>query len=307
MSAGLLLLLLVPTSSYSKDAFSRIEAGDLDESSGLARSKVHDGVFWSHNDSGGAPEIFALDFTGNDLGRVSVSGATSRDWEDITTDHVGNLWILDGGNNKNKRRDLTVIRVPEPTSLNGAVMADRLVRYHFPEQTAFPPPDKNFDSEALFWDRGRLMLLTKHRADTRTVLYAFPEGFEKAVDRPLGSPSDLVSVPLERVSEFDVGGDKENFGGKVTAADISQDGKHLAVLTYHAVFVFERPASGLNWLSGSPLQIHLVQLLTQQCEAIAWDHGGLILTNEGRSVMRIEAPLSRECKTFPGPGCASRR
>lgn len=307
LAAALSLALWLPAKAGAERATPHIESGDLDESSGLTRSKVHEGVFWSHNDSGGAPELFALDVTGKDLGRVSITGAPLRDWEDITTDDDGHLWIHDGGNNKNKRRDLTVIRVSEPPSLSGEVAADRLVRFHFPEQTAFPPPKKNFDSEALFWDEGRLMLLTKHRADTSTVLYVFPAGFEADPAWAPGSPAPPASLPLQKLGAFDVGGDMDNYGGKVTAADVSPDGKHLAVLTYHALFVFERPATGGDWLSGAHRRISLVQLFTQQCEALAWDGGALVITNEGRAVMRIAEPLAPGCKTFPGPGCASRR
>ena len=45
---------------------------DLAESSGLAISRRNPGVLWSHNDSGNAAVLFALDGSGTVRGRVRV-------------------------------------------------------------------------------------------------------------------------------------------------------------------------------------------------------------------------------------------
>lgn len=329
MRGGLVALLtlgLVGVADAAPAGFvGTLAARGLDESSGLVKSRAHDGVFWSHNDSGGKAQLFAVGPTGEDRGVVDVTGARAQDWEDIAVDPQGNLWIHDGGNNANKRRDLTVYRIPEPEALSGTVAADRAIRFHYPEQTEFPPAARNFDSEALFWDGGRMYLLTKHRGDTETALYVFPAGFEDAPAPASGGDSTPASLPLERLGSFDVGGDRGNYGGMVTAADLSPDGQHLAILTYHAIFVFSRPpdvASGegessgaassggeassesVNWLAGPSRRIGLAQPLTVQCEAIAWDGGALLFTNEGRAVMRIDAPLDAACTSFPSKTCA---
>ncbi len=288
-----------------------LEAADLDESSGLVASRLHPGLFWSLNDSGGDPELFAIGRDGSDKGRVQVRFAIANDWEDLAIDPQGAVWIHDGGNNKNRRRDLTVYRVPEPEALQGVVDADRAVRFVFPDQDAFPSPGNvNFDSEALFWDGDRLLLLTKHRSDTHTKLYRFPAGIQTD---PTWDPVALLApgkkppgVVLELLGAFDLGGDPDNFGGKVTAADLSPDGRRLAVLTYHALFVFERPEGTPNWLAGPHRRIDFEQLVTMQCEAISWDGGALLFTNEQRAVMRITNPLDPACVRFPSQGCRTR-
>src|SRR4051794_6987818 len=38
----------------------RIDSREITESSGLAASRKHPGVFWTHNDSGNGPYIFAI-------------------------------------------------------------------------------------------------------------------------------------------------------------------------------------------------------------------------------------------------------
>src|SRR5215207_1575918 len=55
----------------------------LVEISGVAASRAHPGVLWTHNDSGGAPEVYAVAQDGADLGTYAVDGARATDWEDI--------------------------------------------------------------------------------------------------------------------------------------------------------------------------------------------------------------------------------
>ncbi len=288
-----------------------LEAEDLDESSGLAASRRHPGVFWSHNDSGGDSVLFAFDDAGAHKGRVHIGQALAEDWEDLAMDGSGAIWVHDGGNNNNRRRNLTVYRVPEPETLHGVTLADRAVRFRFPDQKAFPEPGRmNFDSEAIFWDGDRLFLLSKHRSDTRTKLYRFPAGIQddptwdaKAMLVPGKKPDPVV---LELLGDFEIGGNPKNHGGKVSAADLSRDGRRLAVLSYNAIFVFERPDGTANWLAGTHRRIDLEQTITMQCEAIAWDGEALLFTNEQRMVMRIANPVDPGCVRFPSEACKTR-
>lgn len=249
--------------------------GRIDESSGLVASRRHPGVFWTHNDSGGDARIFGVRVDGSLVADLRVRGALSVDWEDVALDARGRLWIADLGNNGSNRRDLTLYAVEEP-ALDGAPAVDTVARLEvfYPEQTGWPDPSRNFDSEALFADGEALYLLTKHRSDTRTVLYRVP---------PTGGA-------LERQGEFDVGGDQDRYGGRVTGADLSIDGRHLAVLTYHAIFIFERPTDG-HWLSQLIREIPLDQSRFRQCEAIAWAGRSLIVTNEAGQIFTLLDPL----------------
>src|SRR5205085_3619918 len=55
----------------------------LTEISGVAASRRYPGVYWTHNDSGGKPEVFAFTLDGTDLGSYALTGASAVDWEDI--------------------------------------------------------------------------------------------------------------------------------------------------------------------------------------------------------------------------------
>lgn len=277
------------------EGYPRFETDEIDESSGLAASRRHPGVFWTHNDSGDVPRLFAVTADGRLRGEFSVEGAVLTDWEAITADLTGHLYIADSGNNDNERRDLVVYRVREPDlplsgpPIRGRLQVDRRVEFSYPEQRAFPDPEReNFDAEAVFWaphpatGEGTLYLLTKHRSDTRTVLYRFDD------------LSGTRPIRLVRVGELDVGGAEHAFGGMVTGADATPGGQRLAVLTYHALFVFGRPERSDDYFTVPLARIDLDQSVTKQVEGVAWAGDGLLFSNEQGALFHIDAPLTRQ-------------
>ena len=60
-----------------------IKDKSISESSGLVASRTTPGAYWTHNDSGDGPFIYAFDTRGDSLGTFRVTGAQARDWEDI--------------------------------------------------------------------------------------------------------------------------------------------------------------------------------------------------------------------------------
>ncbi len=270
------------------------EGTPVDESSGLAASRTQPGVFWTHNDSGDSARVFAVTAHGQLLAEVALTGATHVDWEDIATDAAGHVYVADCGNNDNDRKDLVVYRFVEPQLSLGAAPAklavgvDRQLRFRYPDQQKFPDETRlNFDCEALFFAQGKLYLLTKHRSDTRTTLYRFP------------NLSGTAELSLDYLGEFDLGGADKDFGGRATAADATPDGQTLAVLSYHALFLFARPADSDLYLTRPLHRIDLDQRVTDQAEAVAWDGDSLLLTSESGDIFRIERPLDPATTAFP--------
>src|SRR6185503_14866394 len=89
---------------------------EIPETSGLAVSRRNPGLLWSHNDSGSAAVLFALDTAGAVRGRVRVPVRT-RDWEDVSAARCPSgdcLYVADIGDNKGARRTVQIYRVPEP-------------------------------------------------------------------------------------------------------------------------------------------------------------------------------------------------
>ena len=115
-----------------------------------------------------------------------------------------------------------------------------------------------------------------------------PEVHVRAVEVHTEEGAPRILEPTDR---FDVGGDQDNYGGRVTDASVSSDGQRLAVLTYHAVFFFGRPARRGAWLSNPLGSVPLQQRTYRQCEAIAWQGSDLLITNEGGRIFRLSDPL----------------
>ena len=272
--------------------YATLESQRITESSGLVKSRQFDGVFWTLNDSGNKAELFAIDRSGSLLAAVQVLGVTNRDWEALAIDDNGHLYIGDIGNNASSRKDLAVYKVREPDPRTEQRTVSVLERFPFRYAEQPQPPDgsvRNFDSEALFYGEGRLYLLTKHREDTKTRLMRFP-----------GPPGQPRAGALHALSTFDIEGKGKWSPGTVTGADLSQDGRYLAVLSYHTLFVFERPDGSDDFLANPPIvRVSLSQRQTQQCEAVAWDGPDLLFTNEQRDIHRIPRILEIRPTHYP--------
>lgn len=253
----------------------------INESSGLVGSSVRSGILWTLNDSGDGPRIFAIDLHGTLLGEVAIEGALASDWEAITSDGNGRLLIGDIGNNENQRQDLTIYVIDEPDPSSGSARTVEAVTFRYPEQTSFPDRDYfNFDAEALFWWKGRLFLLTKHRSDKNTALYVFPATWGDG------------KLDLIRISEA-------TLGSMVTDAAVSPDGQHLAILTYAGIFIFEAPAEGYDFLANRVKQIDFHTNVTMQSEGLAWIGDDLYMSNEQRGFHRLHDPLSKRFRAYP--------
>ncbi|MBN1968568.1 MAG: hypothetical protein JXR48_06065 [Candidatus Delongbacteria bacterium] len=256
------------------EAYSKISDKKIDESSGLAKSRQFDNVYWTLNDSGDKARIFAIDINGkliapqwdDDYKGLMISDAVNIDWEDITADNNGFLYIAACGNNGNARKDLSIYMLKEPNPLGvNATRYFKKIDFFYPEQDGFPPVKRNFDCEAIFHNGKNLYLLTKHRSDFNTVLYRFD------------SMESNGQTPVTKISEFPI-------GGNVTAADCSIDGKRLAVLTYQNVWVFESEDG--NYFNGKK---YFLPISADQCEAITFENNNeLIITNEQTEMFKIK-------------------
>jgi hypothetical protein len=149
----------------------------LSETSGLCF--LNDTVFVTLNDSGNEPKLFFLKLDGTLIHKVTVSNATNVDWEDITTDGKGTLYVADIGNNKNNRVDLCVYKINAKDILNKKEVKAEKISFSYPNQSMFPPEDKDkhFDAEAMAFYNDSLYIFTKCRAkpyDGKSFTYALP-------------------------------------------------------------------------------------------------------------------------------------
>jgi len=266
-----------------------IQAKEISESSGLVASRRHPGVFWTHNDSGDSPRIFAIDRLGAKLAEYAVEGAQHVDWEDIAIDDAGELFLGDFGNNRNDRRDLRVYVIPEPDpTRSGSIRVDRVLPFRYADQRDDAgSKSSDFDCEAMIYHDGALYLFSKHRGNTRTKLYRLPIGVR-------GVSGDEVALEPQGTLEL---GSPSAFG-VVTAADLRADGRYVALLTYLCVFIYERRGNQL-FPTGPVARIEFDTSVTRQAESVAWDGDALIIGNEQRRLFRLERPLAPSLWRFP--------
>lgn len=199
----------------------------IDETSGL-ESHSNDSYFWTFNDSGGKAELYLIDTKGNLLKKLAINNAWNRDWEDITRDVPGNIYIGNIGNNSNKNKDLCIFKIPNPDTLDSEETKAEIITFNFEDQTEFPPDDqaKYFDCECLMWYDGNLYLATKNRTkpfDGITNLYVLPD-----------EPGNYTA---KKIGSFNTGGD-DMFAYWITAGDISLDGSRMALLSSDKVWLF---------------------------------------------------------------------
>ena len=266
----------------------------ISEISGIVQSHTYPGTYWVHNDSGNSASLFAINATAGvifppfldevKIGReehpqnwqgVSVFVAANQDWEDIAIAD-GLIYLADMGNNGNARRDLGVyvIREPNPRAITDA----RPLRYmplEYPDQQRYPAKQWHFDCESLFVDDGVLYFITKHRKPGKISEW---ENGAKLYR--------MDTQHLDRVNQLTLVDSHANIRA-ATGADLSPDGQWQAVISYQYIWLFKRPASGDQWLSGDSYKLALTK--TGQVEAIAWqDNDTLIFTNEPGQMFAVD-------------------
>lgn len=216
----------------------------IQESSGI--EMVNSSSIWTHNDSGGQPELYEIDSLGNLIRTLTIKNASHVDWEDITADKDGHLYIGDVGNNLNSRTDLKIYIIDHPDSiLNNSTNAQK-INFTLSDQHEFPPAvtNLNYDIEAMVWLNDSLYLFSKNRTSPYT-------GYTKYYRLPAKAGTYVA----ELVDSF-YGGSSSAWDYQICAADISPDEKQLFLLSHDKAWIFSC-FEGSHFFSGSMQQLNL--------------------------------------------------
>ena len=264
------ILTFMSISCQNIDNFDRIYdlPSRISETSGLETLSATKG-FWTINDSGNTNEIFLINNRGKLKQIVKVTNAKNKDWEALASNGSSMLYIGDFGNNNNLRRNLTIYSIDINTIKNSEVSALKTT-FVYEDQVKFPPKkkDRNFDAEALIYFNNYFYVFSKNRSskfDGTTKLYKIPAEKGEQVARLIG--------------EFKTCQDQNDC--RVTGADISDDGKQLALLTHNKIYLFSNYEED-NFFSGENKKIELLH--NSQKEAICFDGNSLFITDERTKV-----------------------
>ncbi|MDC6404598.1 MULTISPECIES: hypothetical protein [Maribacter] len=239
----------------------------LKENSGMVSLK--DSTVWIIEDGGNKDELYKVDFKGNILKTLKMKNGDNDDWEDLTKDSLGNVYIADIGNNNNSRKNLKIYKVPNPEIEPGDKIDAEKIELSYPNQKEFPPKKSGryFDAEAIFHHNNKLFIVTKNRANPFTgsaYIYSVPD--QKGV------------YEANLVGEINVCKDWKTC--QITGIAISPSGKKIIALSYGKLFIF----TDFTWDNFSNGKIEEIDLgIRTQLESICFLNEDLILLSDERS------------------------
>ncbi len=286
------LCLFVASSVFAQKpaTLATVKDKSISESSGLVASRTMPGAYWTHNDSGDGPFIYAFDTRGDSFGTFRVSGAAARDWEDIAAGpgpqpNRSYLYIGDIGDNDAVRSEVIVYRVAEPLlststrkftkSRPGSTEPAEAIRLKY--------PDGRHDAETLLVHprTGNVYIVTK-------VLIANPVVYEAVAPFTTGQSITMRKVGEPRVPSL--------FGGAITGGSISPDGRHVALCDYFSGYELVLPAGSSNFDDIWKQKMIGFDLgKRKQGESITYrlDGRALLATSEGKQSPLIQVERNR--------------
>jgi len=254
----------------------------ITESSGLASSRRHPNVLWTHNDSGARADVHAFDMAGRNLGTWRVQGAASRDWEDMASFTLGGKhWLLlaDVGDNERRRKTPRLYLVPEPDADPNRPAGPGVRQVRAAMTIPFCYDNGCQDCEAVAVD-----------PNARVVILIAKRGKRVVYEMPLPDRAPPAPLTARKIATLDL--------GWVSAMDISPDGRRAIVGTYGNLLEFTR-SPGESWAAAFARKGRMIVApLRRQGEAVCFGRDGktIYLTSEGSPcpLMEICPALSDE-------------
>jgi hypothetical protein len=249
----------------------------ISESSGLAASRRHPGIVYTHNDSGHGPAVYAIGPDGRTRATFTLADAGSRDWEGIALGRDGAgrpaLFVADIGDNLGGAWPyVTVYRVPEPRRLKDQTLHAVAFRMKY--------QDGPRDAESILVDprSNRLYIASKTRLfGGKGRLYAAPERLRTSGFNLLRPVGDAPST--------------------ATDGAFAPDGRTFVLRTYFGAAIYTAPGKRLTDVS-LPAQ--------RQGESITYTPDGrsLLVGSEGddQPVWKVPVPAV----ALPSPAASSR-
>ena len=270
---------------------------ELVENSAATLSDTQSGVFFTINDSGNDPLLFAFDSTGADRGVWRVNGAVNRDWEAASVGPCGApaadttrsscVYIGDVGDNQGERPMVTIYKVAEPAAQRAGFVGSVT-----PTALAYRYADGPRDVEAMYVaPNGDTFLISKRElrdeAGRRrpSLVYLVPASAWSSGTAVVATLVDSLpivpgSAPMRQITD----------------AALSPDRRHLAVRTYAQVYTFATDSTTGRVNHAIPPSVcNVIAFDRWPGEGVAWfgRSGRLLLTSEGREspLISIACPL----------------
>lgn len=166
-------------------------------------------MLWVIQDAGNPNHLYGLNIRGDIVKNIAIKNGKNIDWEDLTSDSEGNIYIGDFGNNKGKRTHFTIYKVSNAENATTSLDAS-LINFTLPDGMS----SVDFESFFLYHD----------------FFYIFSKDSKKC---------ELIKVPNKAgnhvanyISKIELKGKHT----KVTSVDISEDGKTVVLLNHNKLW-----------------------------------------------------------------------
>ncbi len=194
----------------------------LDEASAIEIVEGSD-LYWVIEDSGNGNDLYGLNTKGDIVKEIEISKSDNEDWEDLASDNYGTLYIGDFGNNNKKRTTFNIYKIPNVSEIKTATEASKV-------SFTLPKGMDSEDFEAFFVHNNWFYIFSKSPKKTKLIKVPNKEGMVEATF----------------ISEFNLEGKHT----KITSADISNDGKTVALLNHDKVWLLS-DFTGDDFFSGT--------------------------------------------------------
>jgi len=176
----------------------------LTEVSAAELSNTSD-LIWVIEDSGNDNNLYGLNKKGEIVKSIGIKNSKNTDWEDLTSDSLGNIYIGDFGNNKHKRNHFKIYKISHE-DLNKNVAVAETIEFTMPKE------HHSKDFESFFLYKSNFYIFSK---ETKTFIV-------------LKVPNKIGEHKAKLHSDYNLDG-KHN---RLTSADISDDGKIVVLLNH---------------------------------------------------------------------------
>ncbi|GGX18222.1 WD40 repeat domain-containing protein [Streptomyces chartreusis] len=262
--AGVLLTgaFTLPASAAPGDEDFTIKDPRITESSGLAASRQHPGIYWTHNDQDTGAYLYAVDSsTGETVATITMTGVgTPRDVEAISMGPDNQLYVGDIGDNDGVQWPYVwIYRLPEPKTLKDQTIKATQYVVKYTDGT------RDAESMVVHPRTGRVYIIDKHEDGGH--LYEGPAELS-----PSGTNVFKPTVPVDMWA---------------TDAAFSPDGRTLAVRGYLGGIAYD-------WNGGKLKRLERISVPLGQGESASYSPDGsklmLGMEGAGSAVVAEDAP-----------------
>lgn len=226
----------------------------LIETSAIEKTSDSD-VLWVIQDAGNSNHLYGLDLKGKIIKDIKINNAENVDWEDLTSDSAGHIYIGDFGNNNEKRMDFTIYKVPNAEKASSSIDAE-IINFTLPKAM------DSVDFESFFLHNGFFYVFSKDSKNCELIKIPNKAGNHVAI----------------YISEVKLKG-KDT---KVTSTDISDDGKTVVLLNHDKLWKLT-DYSNDNFLSGTMQDFEFEHDSQKEGVTLINDHQVLITDEQEKS------------------------